>query len=497
VIDFFEDAQARAGHQQAALRGGLSSVVSRAFSAMVQVCSVVVLARLLTPEDYGLVAMVLAITSVTPMIVDLGTREAVGQQARITQGEVSALFWITITAGLLFALLIVLISPSIARLYGEPRLIEIAWVSSLTVLASALTCQHYGLLRRAMMFRQVALVEAGANFVGACAAVGMALLGTGYWALVMRPLVTALCVVGGVFWYCPWIPRKPTITSGVKEMLRFGANMMGFTVADFVGRNADSVAIGLTAGAQRLGFYRKALLIYDNLLDLTVALHAVAAVSLSKLRDDHVELRRLWAKGLRTLSFYAMPAFGIVAVIGNDLIYLVLGERWSFAGILLTLLALRGIPHVVERTLGWLHVAAGRSDRWARWGLLQASVQIIALLIGLPFGPIGVIVAYTLAMYLMFVPTLVYAGRPLGVQALDVARAIWQPMIGTLVAVGVGLVLAFVIWPDMSRLLRLSLSGVSFVVVYLAVVPGVMRLREPLLIVVKLWGTTRREQLES
>jgi PST family polysaccharide transporter len=200
---------------------------------------------------------------------------------------------------------------------------------------------------------------------------------------------------------------------------------------------------------------------------------------------------------LRTLSFYAMPAFGIVAVIGNDLIYLVLGERWSFAGILLTLLALRGIPHVVERTLGWLHVAAGRSDRWARWGLLQASVQIIALLIGLPFGPIGVIVAYTLAMYLMFVPTLVYAGRPLGVQALDVARAIWQPMIGTLVAVGVGLVLAFVIWPDMSRLLRLSLSGVSFVVVYLAVVPGVMRLREPLLIVVKLWGTTRREQLES
>lgn len=491
MTDFFEDARAHQGHRRAALRGGLSSVASRAFGAVVQVCSVIILARLLTPEDYGLVAMVLAITSVAPIIVDLGTRDAVGQQERITPSEVSALFWITCAAGVALALLVVVSGPLIAQLYGDPRLTEIAWVSSLTVITSALTCQHYALLRRAMMFRHLALIEGGANLVGACTAVTMALLGAGYWALVVRPLITGMCVLGGVLWHCRWVPPRPTITPGVRQMLRFGTNLMGFVVADFIGRHADSVAIGMTAGAQRLGFYRKALLIYENLLDLTVALHGVASVSLSKLRDDHAELRRLWAKGLNTLSFYAMPAFGAVAVVGDDLIRLVLGEQWAFAGTLLTLLALRGIPHVVDRTLGWLHVAAGRPDRWARWGLLQACVQIVALLIGLPFGIIGIVVAYSIAMYAMFVPTLVYAGRPLGVHARDVVAAIWQPLLGTLLAVAVGLTLDFLAWPDMHPLPRMVLAGASFVTVYVALVAGVMRLREPFMVVVKLRGAAR------
>src|SRR6185503_11545155 len=101
-----------------------------------------------------------------------------------------------------------------------------------------------GLLRRAMMFRQVAMIEFAANVVGAGTAIAMAFTGSGYWALVVRPLVTGLFTAIGVWTYCRWVPPKPTLTAGVKEMLRFGVNLTGFSIADFVGRCADSVAIG-------------------------------------------------------------------------------------------------------------------------------------------------------------------------------------------------------------------------------------------------------------
>jgi PST family polysaccharide transporter len=164
----------------------------------------------------------------------------------------------------------------------------------------------------------------------------------------------------------------------------------------------------------------------------------------------------------------------------------VLGERWQNAGLLLSVLALRGIPHVVERTLGWLHVAAGRSDRWMRWGVLEAGLQVIALFCGLPFGPMGVATAYVITMFLIFVPSIVYAGQPLGIGARDVMQAIWQPLVGTLGAVVSGFLLHFLVLADMQRFPRLLLVGFTFVAVYLILVPGIFKLRTPLTVILKL-----------
>ncbi len=126
-----------------------------------------------------------------------------------------------------------------------------------------------------------------------------------------------------------------------------------------------------------LGYYQNAMFIYENLLALLVTpVHGVAVTSLSKAQNDLDELRRLWRKALSTLGFYAMPAFGILAVTGQDLVIVLFGSKWAQAGVLISILALRGIPHAVERTLGWLHVAAGRTDRWMRWGLVAMCAQV-------------------------------------------------------------------------------------------------------------------------
>jgi PST family polysaccharide transporter len=211
-------------------------------------------------------------------------------------------------------------------------------------------------------------------------------------------------------------------------MLRLGLNITGFALLDFVGRSSDRVALGYRSGAAALGHYQNAMFVYDNALDLLVSpLHAVSVATLSKVRDDLNELRRLWRKALLTVDFYAMPAFGILAVTGEDLIVLLLGAKWTQAGYLLAILALRGIAQSTERTLGWLHVTAGRTDRWRRWGVFATIAQLVALFAGLPFGPVGVAVAFVIYAFATFVPAIAYAGRPLGIGVRDVLSVVWKP----------------------------------------------------------------------
>jgi PST family polysaccharide transporter len=456
------------------------AVAARAISALVQIVSVLFLARLLSPEDYGLVSMVTAFTGFAPLLVDLGTRDAIVQRTHLSRGEVSSLFWLTISIGCGFALAVTACGPTLARFYGEPRLTTIVPVSSLTFIACSLSVQHYALMRRAMRFYDLAVIEIAATVLCACTAVAAAALGAGYWALLIRPVAAPTLVSAGVWLKCRWLPARPRMTSGLKQTLKFGLNQLGFSFTDFAGRSGDRIAIGYRNGPTGLGHYQNALFVYDNLLDLLVfPLHGVAIAGLSKLRDKPVELRSAWSKALATLAFYSMPAFGLLAVTSRELIVLLLGEKWASAGVLLSVLAFRGIPHSVERTLGWLHVTAGRTDRWLRWGIFAICVQFTALLCGLPFGPTGVAFAYVIATFFLFVPALAYAGRPLGIGATDVIRTVWRQMAAALAAAGFGFLLRWTLLADANPFARTAALTVGFVTVYLVVAMGILRIQTP------------------
>ncbi len=484
---YFDDNKVETGHGRRSLRGGAVSMLARGTNALISIGSVLFLARLLSPEDYGLVSMVTAITGFAPLLVDLGTHDAVVQRPRITPREVSALFWITMALGAGSACLVAACGPLISHFYREPRLTAITMVSAFSFVASALTCQHYALLRRAMKFQEIAAVEVSANLLSACIAVTMAFSGLHYWALVLRPLANISLLALGVWWRCGWLPPKPEMTSGVKDMLKFGLHSVGFTMSDFAGRSSDKIAIGYRSGARSLGYYQNAVFVYDNVLDILVfPLHSVAVASLSKVRSDLKEFKRLWHKALSTLVFYSMPAFGILAVTSRDLVVLLLGAKWTSAGVLLTVLALRGIPHSVERTLGWLHVAAGRSDRWMRWGMFGTGMQLVALAIGLPFGPIGVVTAYVICMFLLFIPSIVYAGQPVGIGAKDVVRAIWRALVGSLLAASVGFLLRYTVLAAESGFFKIIVLVLLYATVYLTVVVGLFKARMPIAVVLSL-----------
>ena len=182
--------------------GGAISVVARAIQGVIQIGSALVLARFLTPEDYGLVAMVTAVVGFAPVLSDLGTRDAVVQKDHLTSGEVSTLFWLTAGVGCSLALLTAASGPLIATFYGDPRLSNIALAASLTFIAAALLSQPQALLRRAGLFRELAIIDVVANVCSVSGAIAMAATGFGYWALVMRPVSLMFFVAIGTWAVC-------------------------------------------------------------------------------------------------------------------------------------------------------------------------------------------------------------------------------------------------------------------------------------------------------
>ncbi len=476
-----EEQLEKAEFTKKSLHSGAISILAQATNTAVQVGTTICLARLLVPEDFGLVAMVSALTGFANVLMDLGTRDAAVQRPQITQEELSTLFWLTTGLGTLFTTMVLAAAPLISEFYQEERLVRIAQFWGLTFVITALSCQHAALLRRKLLFQKVALIEVAANVLGAVAAIGMAISGSGYWALVVRPLITA-CVMLVLIWsYCPWVPGWPVFSKGVKEMVQFGLNITGFTTTDYLAKAADRVGLGYMVGARELGLYHNAATVYENALTVvTLPLHSVAVATLSKLRDNVEELRRAWATALSSLTFFATLAFVILAVIGQDLIVLLLGDKWVGASTLLVLFALRGPAQVIERTLGWLHIAAGRPDRWMRWGIASCIVQVVAVLCGLPFGALGVAVSYGICTYILFVPAILYAGQPLHIGLRELMPAIAPPLIGALIAEAIGFTLQTYYLSDLPSFQRMAVLIMACVFVYMLVTIGMFRMTKPI-----------------
>jgi len=484
---YFDDHSIEADHGRRSLRAGAVIISARVVVIAIQFVTLLILTRLLTPEDYGLVGMVTAITVFAPLLVSLGTPDAVVQRSRISEREISALFWISLVLGCSVALLMAACGPLIARFYGEPRLTLIAGISALTFIVCALSCQHSTLLRRAMKFSDLASVEVGANLLSAGGAIVMAFYGLEYWALVLRPLMLSSFIAFGVWFYCRWVPGRPGMSAGAKELLRQGLQSTGFSLTDYIAGSSDRIAIGYRSGAAPLGYYQNAMFIYENLLALLVTpVHGVAVASLSKARNDLGELRRLWRKALSTLGFYAMPAFGLLAVTGQDLVTVLFGSKWAQAGALISILALRGIPHAVERTLGWLHVAAGRTDRWMRWGLVAMCAQVLAIICGVRYGPTGVSIALVASTFILFVPAILYAGRPLGIGATDLIAVVWRPLAAALLSAAIGFTLRFTVLMEMSTILRIAVLILAYMTIYLFIIVGLLREHMPIQVVLVL-----------
>lgn len=416
------------------VRGGAITLVAQLCKLALTMLVISVLGRLLTPADFGLVAMVTAITGFAAMFKDAGLAMATIQRKHITREQVSTLFWLNVTLGLMLTLLIIAAAPGISYLYGEPRLTMVAIAVAGTFLLSGLSIQHQALLKRQMEFKTLALLEFISIAVGTVAAIISAALGAGYWALVVQSLTMNLMIMISSWAVVRWIPGRPVRGSGVRAMLKLGYNVSFTRFINYWAGNSDNIMIGMYWNAAALGLYSSAYkLLTLPLIQIMGPMANVMVPVLSRRQDDILQYRQTYIASTRALCYLTGLITALCFGLADQIVYLVLGDQWGDAVPIFRCLALGMIAGPLSNSCGWLFISSDKSGYHVRWELFATPIRVAAFAAGLPWGPIGVAWGYSISTLLLRPPLFYYASKHTPCNLKDFASVLHHTLPLTLI----------------------------------------------------------------
>jgi O-antigen/teichoic acid export membrane protein len=418
-----------------ALRGAAATVSAAGLSLLLQVVGTVILARLLTPADFGVVTMVTTFSLLLMSFGSNGFNEVVIQREEMNRFLASNLFWITSAAGLILTIGFAGAGSLLARFYRNPLVTHVAVAMSVVISIAAASVIHIALLKRAMRFTAVSVNDVVARGVYTAVAILLARRGWGYWALALAFVVYTLATTIGAWWLCRWIPSLPRRGVGTRAALRFAANVYVRFSANYFARNFDNLLVGWQFNAVALGYYKKA---YDlfalSASQLTSPLHNVALAALSRLNGDPARFKRYLANSLGIIAFIGMAVGADLTLVGKDVVRLVLGPKWSESGRIFELFGPGIGIMLLYSTVGWIHLSIGKPGRWLRWTLVELAATALLFVLALPWGPAGVAAAWSVSFWTLSIPAFWYAGRPIGFGVSSLIGAVWRYAAASLVA---------------------------------------------------------------
>jgi O-antigen/teichoic acid export membrane protein/glycosyltransferase involved in cell wall biosynthesis len=418
-----------------AVKGAGATVLSSTLALGLQIIATMVLARLLTPADFGLVAMVTTFSLLLGNFGLNGFTEAVLQAEEINRFLISNLFWINIGTGLLLAAGFAGAGSLLARFYGDPHVVRVAVAISPAIFISSISVQHLALLKRGMRYSAVSANDIIARVVSVAVSILLGWAGWGYWALVVGIVALPLSTSIGAWFLCPWIPSLPRRVAGTGSMLRFAINVYGRFGINYLARNTDNLLVGWRFGALSLGFYKKAYDLFALPVSQTTApLTNVAVSALSRFREDPTQYRSHLLGAVEVMAFMGMGLSADLTLVGKDLIRVLLGPGWESAGHIFTFFGPGIGAMLIYYIHGWIHLSIGRADRWLRWGVVEVSVTFLLFVLALPWGPVGIAAAWTASFWILTIPGLYYAGRPIGFGVAPVLAVVWKFVLASLLA---------------------------------------------------------------
>jgi PST family polysaccharide transporter len=435
-----------------------------------------ILARLLSPSDFGLVAMVTAFTNFVATFRDGGLAMATVQRDEVNHAQVSTLFWGNVALALLLGAAVACSAPAVAWLYGRDELVPITALFSLSIIVGGFAVQHRALLSRQMRFTALVATQIGALIGGIIVGVAMALAGMSYWSLVGMALAISVLDTLGVWVACPWMPGPPVRRSGVRSMARFGGYLSIANTLNWACQNVDNVLIGISWGAAPLGIYTRAYqVVLLPMRQINGPITAVVLPGLSRLQSDPAGYRALFVSALASITLFGIPIVALAACEAEAIVLTILGPKWGAAAPVFRYLAPAAAIATFHVATGWTFVSLGRVDRNLRVVVVRAAATIAAFAAGLPWGPAGVALAYSVTLGGAVIPEMVYAFHGTPIVATDVLRALWRPVLASTLAAGAVLLSPVSLLPLQSTALLLLLKLVIFVAVYLcavALLPG-------------------------
>lgn len=417
-------------------RGGAVAIASQGLKFLFTIGATSIMARLLTPADYGLIGMVAFVTNFVSMYKDLGLSTATIQRDEISSEQISTLFWVNILLSLGITILTAAIAPLVAWFYGEPKLTAITMVTALGFMIGGLAVQHEALLRRQMRYFSLASIGLVSMATGYAVGILTAWRGFSYWALVSSQLAVAATNTLLTLIFCHWLPGLPRRNTGVRSMIKFGGNLTGFTTINYFSRNLDNLLIGRVWGAQQLGLYSRAYQLMGLPIDqINEPIGSVAVPSLSRLSDSPESYRRAYLRMLEKIALLTMPCVVLMIATSDWIVHIVLGPQWTGTTKIFVLLGITGLFQPIANTTGWLLISQGRSHHMLKWGFISGPLNMGAIIVGLPWGAVGVAASYAFTRVFIVDPILYwYVGRSGPVRMSDFYKTIAPFVLASLCA---------------------------------------------------------------
>lgn len=450
------------------VRSSFVTLASKGGTFALTMLSTMVLARLITPEDFGLFAMVAIFTSLLAIFKDLGLGTATVRKQGLTHAEVTNIFWINNLISVVLGLVIVAMSPAVAWFYGDPRLTLMTASLSVAFVVSGLGIQHHALMSRQMRFNELAGVNIFSLVVGIVAGSIAAYSGATYWSLVILQFVTVFSNTSLCWILCKWRPGLPRRDVSVRSMVFFGGNITGSRIIGFFNMNLGNILIGRYVGAASLGLFDRAnQLLHLPVHQFSMPVGRVAIPALSSLQSEPVRFRNYYRYAVFFIGLIAFPVVFLLAIFAHEVVLIVLGSQWTEVTPIFLLLVPASLARIIQVAMKWIYITLGRADRMLRWGFVDFIVNILFLSIGVQYGVLGVAFAFSAKGVILLVPEVLYCMRHTFLKASD----LFQPLMYSFIysSLACAAVWRLKVYADLlwNPLLICMVGGTIFLMVYL------------------------------
>lgn len=386
------------GLGRVAVRGAKVLMLAQVARIVLQLAGVVVLARLLSPIEYGLFAMVLVVVGIAEVFRDFGLSAAAVQAPNLSTQQRDNLFWLNAVLGLALAAITVVSAELFSALFEQPTLAPLLQVVGLTFFVNGLAAQYKAGLTRDLRFAKLAISEVGTQALGLTVAILCAVGGLGVWALVWQQVSVSLFLLVIMVVMARWSPSRPRRGADTVRFLRFGRNMLLTQLIGYASNNVDSVVLGLRFGPLELGLYSRAYqLLMRPLNQLRVPTTSVAVPVLSRIQDDIPRSNVFLRKGQIALGYTIVVALAVMAGASTPLVALALGPQWQGAAVLLSCLTVAGIFQIPAYVGYWVYVSRGLTGDLFRYSLMTLCLQCLCIGVGSLGGVRGVAIGFAVA----------------------------------------------------------------------------------------------------
>ncbi|MDD5297434.1 MAG: MOP flippase family protein [Rhodocyclaceae bacterium] len=450
----------------AATRGVMWTGGGQVVKQLTQISTSVLLARLLTPQDFGLLGMALVFVGVAQLFSDFGIGSAVVQGQSHDQTALSSAFWANLAVAGVLTIFVILASPWVAHFYVNPDIGPVVAATSLTLFLAGAQAVPQAILYRDMRFADTTKANILGSVAGSIVALTMAWQGFGVWSLVAQPLVGSTLTLVLIFRLGGWLPSPEFSLGSIRDLVRFSGGLFGANMVTYMQRNTDSLLIGKYIGSGPLGYYQMAyqLMLYP-LQQVSGVIVRVLFPTLSKLQNDLPRLREGYLKAISGIALITFPMMMGLFAVADEFIRFVFGEKWVPMLPILQILSWVGLLQSISSTVGSIYMSQGKVRQLFLVSLGSTPVLVLALAIGLQWNILGVAAGYAFATFVVFYFSIFFAFRLVGLSLKDFHLTLWRPFLCALIMMGMVRVAAAGL-PDMPIGLRFGLLVGAGVLVY-------------------------------